>query len=374
MLQISHYELTDIPALGRDWQLLEQKANISFFLSWHWMGTWLEVYQPKVIVLRAERADGTLCGLGLMSHSRERRHGLLHSNTMRLHQTGNWAQDQIWIEYNGFLTDSVDAVQTEQQLSDYLCRNFPQWDELVLGAIDEQKAGQLLHQNPLYLHERWSAPCFGVDLRQLRDEQQSYLTSLTHNTRYQIRRSERIYQRLGALSLRRPDSAQAALLWFDQIAPLHIRRWGCAAHQSGFANPLFVSFHRQLIARCWDLRQVDIVALYAGDRHVATFYNLMYRNKIYFYLSGIEAVVDNKEKPGLLGHSYCVQQYLEQGFDFYDFMGGNERYKTQLGKWHNRLVQVALQRPRFKLKLERVGRWLKNCLVPVKVAEGNHHD
>jgi len=374
MLKISHYELTDIPALGRDWQALEQKADISFFLSWHWIGTWLDVYQPQVFVVRAERADGSLCGLGLMSRSRELRHGVLHTNVLRLHQTGDRAQDQIWIEYNGFLTDMADSLQTEQQLADYLCQRFPEWDELVLGAIDAQKARQLQQHNPLYLHERWSAPCFGVDLQQLRTEQQSYLSALTHNTRYQIRRSERIYQRFGPLHLRRPETTAQALQWFDQIAPLHIRRWGSAAHQSGFANPQFVGFHRELIARSWQHQQVDLVALYAGETHVATFYNLMYRNKVYFYLSGIEAVADNKEKPGLLGHSYCVQQYLEQGVDFYDFMGGNERYKTQLGKWHSRLVQVALQRPRLKLKLERVGRWLKNCLGSTAVTEGNHHD
>lgn len=374
MFKISHYELSDIPALGRDWQLLEQKAEISFFLSWHWIGTWLEVYQPQVLVLRTENADGVVCGLGLISRNSERRHGLLRSDTLRLHQTGNWAHDQIWIEYNGFLTDATQSQRIEQQMTAYLCQHFNGWDELVLGAIDEHKAGQLQQQNPLAVHERWSAPCFGVDLQQLRQTQHCYLDSLTHNTRYQIRRSERIYQRLGPLTLRRPATTTEALLWFDQIAPLHIRRWGRAAHQSGFANPLFVGFHRELISRCWQQQQVDIVALYAGEKHVATFYNLLYRNKVYFYLSGIEAVVDNKEKPGLLGHSYCVQQYLERGFDFYDFMGGNERYKMQLGKWHNRLVQVALQRPRLKLKLESAGRWLKNCLIPAKVAEGNHHD
>jgi CelD/BcsL family acetyltransferase involved in cellulose biosynthesis len=374
MLQLSHYELTDVPALSRDWQTLEKIAEVSFFLSWHWIGTWLDVFKPAVFVVRAERQDGTLVGLGLMSRAVERRHGVLQTNTLRLHQTGHWAQDQIWIEYNGFLTDPNARSQTEQQLTAYLCQQFPAWDELVLGAIDEEKAQQLKSQSQLFLHERWSAPCYGVDLLKLRIEQQQYLASLSHNTRYQIRRAERMYQLHGMLSLRRPVSVNDALNWFDKIGPLHIRRWGSGPHQSGFANPQFVSFHRLLIERCWEMQQVDIVALYAGEQHVATFYNLVYGNRVYFYLSGIEAVSDNKEKPGLLGHSYCIQQYLERGFDFYDFMGGNERYKTQLGHWHGRLVQVAMQRPRLKLKLEQVGRWLKNCWGQPAVAEGNHHD
>ena len=374
MLQLSHYELNDVPALGRDWLALEQKNTVSFFLSWHWIGTWLDVFKPAVFVVRAERQDGTLCGLGLISRAVERRHGFLQTQTLRLHQTGQWDQDQIWIEYNGFLTEPADSTSIEQQLTDYLCRQFPQWDELILGAIDEQKAQQLQQQSALFVHERWSAPCYGVDLAKLRLEQHSYLASLSHNSRYQIRRSERMYQRQGPLSLRRPGSVSEALDWFEQIGPFHLRRWGSGPHQSGFANPQFVSFHRQLVERCWEQHQVDIVALYAGEMHIATFYNLVYGNKIYFYLSGIQAVTDNKEKPGLLGHSYCIQQYLERGFDFYDFMGGNERYKTQLGHRHGRLVQVAMQRPRLKLRLEQMARRLKNYWGTPAVAEGSHHD
>ena len=45
-------------------------------------------------------------------------------------------------------------------------------------------------------------------------------------------------------------------------------------------------------------------------------------------------------------------------------MGGEERYKTQLGSLHKQLVQVSLQRDRFKLKLEDVMRKARNRLLP----------
>ncbi|MCF4007812.1 GNAT family N-acetyltransferase [Rheinheimera sp. UJ63] len=374
MLQLSHYELTDITALARDWQLLERKAQTSFFLSWNWIGTWLEIFRPSVIVVKAVRQNGSLCGLGLISQKVEKRHGVLHARTLLLHQTGHWDQDQIWIEYNGFLTDQQDSLLIEQQFIQYLCSEYPHWDELVLGGIEENKALQLNLASRLYMHERWSAPCFGVDMKHLRFENISYLASLTQNTRYQIRRSERMYQQFGELTLRRPASQTEALSFFQRIGQLHMRRWGSALHQSGFANPQFVSFHQSLIRLCWEHKQVDLVALYAGEHHIATFYNFFYLNKVFFYLSGIEQISDNKEKPGLLGHSYCIQQYLDHGYDFYDFMGGSERYKSQLGNWHSRLVQVSMQRPRLKLKLERAGRWVKNCLLRSAISKGYPHD
>ena len=41
-------------------------------------------------------------------------------------------------------------------------------------------------------------------------------------------------------------------------------------------------------------------------------------------------------------------------------MGGDERYKSNLGECHRQLVQIALQRPRFKLKLENALREAKH--------------
>jgi CelD/BcsL family acetyltransferase involved in cellulose biosynthesis len=102
----------------------------------------------------------------------------------------------------------------------------------------------------------------------------------------------------------------------------------------------------------------------AGDQEIASFYNLLHKGVIYFYLGGMETETDNRLKPGLLGHTLCIEDYRHHGFHYYDFMGGEERYKANLGQLHRQLTQVSLQRGRFKLKLEDVARrtkqlWLK---------------
>jgi CelD/BcsL family acetyltransferase involved in cellulose biosynthesis len=351
--------------LQQDWLDLEHRAEPTVFLSWQWLGHWLKVYQPDAFVIRVTEGERVV-GLGLMVEADERRHGVLKSRCLRLHQTGHKLLDQIWIEYNGFLAEHGKENAVAKACLNYLCDSMPGWDEFVLGAIDATEADHYASITGLYKHQRWEAPCFGVDLGSLRRQGEHYLETLSRNTRYQINRAHRLYSLRGEVRLVRPDSVDEALAVFDSIGPRHLERWGHGPDQSGFANPDFVRFHRELIREQWPEGGVDLVSVMAGDEQIACFYNLLHNKVVYFYLGGMMVEADNRLKPGLLGHSLCIEDYRHHGFNYYDFMGGDERYKSNLGHFHRNLVQVALQRPRFKLKMEDVARrarnrWLKEA-------------
>ena len=349
--------------LKAEWQDLENRAELTVFLSWQWLGHWLKTYKPAALVLKVTEGD-RIIGLGLLVETSERRHGVLKSRCLRLHQTGQRLQDQIWIEYNGFLSEKGEEDRVAAASLKYLCEELPEWDEFIVGAIDSTDADRYAQLTGLHKHIRWEAPCFGVNLDELRRGGVHYLDTLSRNTRYQINRCERLYQQRGLVQLQRPDSIEGALALFDRIGPRHLQRWGSGADQSGFANPDFLHFHRELIRTQWADGGIDLVSLMAGDQEIASFYNLLHKGVIYFYLGGMETETDNRLKPGLLGHTLCIEDYRHHGFHYYDFMGGEERYKANLGQLHWQLTQVSLQRCRFKLKLEDAARrtkqlWLK---------------
>lgn len=349
-------------SIRQDWLDLEVRARTTVFLSWQWLGHWLHVYQPNAHLLRVTD-DTRIVGLGLVVETEERRHGVLRSRCLRLHQTGEKLLDQIWIEYNGFLAESGMEQEVAQACLGFLCSELREWDEFIVGAIADDDAERFVHFTGLQKHVRWEAPCYGVDLRALRQSGQHYLSTLSRNTRYQINRSHRLYSERGEVRLVRPDSVEDALAVFDRIGPRHLERWGSGPDQSGFANPDFVRFHRELIRDQWPNGGVDLVCVMAGSEEIAAFYNLLYDKQVYFYLGGMLVEQDNRFKPGLLGHSLCIEDYRHHGFNYYDFMGGNERYKMNLGHLHRHLVQVALQRDRFKLKLEGVARRARRRLL-----------
>jgi len=357
-LTITTGPATSNATLRHEWLELEKRADPTVFLSWQWLGHWLCVYEPHAFVLRVTE-DERLVGMGLVVESEERRHGLLKSRCLRLHQTGHKLLDQIWIEYNGFLAERGREDDVAKACLRYLCDAMPEWDEFIVGAIDADEADRYANITGLHKHVRWEAPCFGVDLSELRRSGERYLDTLSRNTRYQINRCHRLYETRGEVVLERPDSVEEALAVFDRIGPKHLERWGAGPDQSGFANPDFVRFHREMIRVQWPEGGVDLVSVRVGGQEVASFYNLIYQQTVYFYLGGMVLEDDNRFKPGLLGHSLCIEDYRHHGFHYYDFMGGAERYKENLGTAHRQLVQISLQRPRFKLKLEHAMRIAK---------------
>jgi CelD/BcsL family acetyltransferase involved in cellulose biosynthesis len=345
-------------SLREEWQTLEKRARPGVFLSWQWIGVWLSVYQPAFKVLKV-MDQGQLVGLGLVTESSERRHGILSSRCLYVHQTGCPSQDQIWIEYNGFLAKTGMELLVAEACVDYLKRLRAGWDEFVIGAVDTDYARALAKVSALIPHIRWEAPCFGVDLALLRSRDQAYLDSLSGNTRHQIRRTLKLYRQQGPVCLERPQTTEEAESLFDQCAPYHLQRWGGSIGESGFANPDFVRFHKRYVRTHWERGGADLIVLKVGGSTLAIFYNLIYQNRVYFYLAGIKAEADNKLKPGLLGHSLCITDYIERGFEYYDFMGGEERYKRQLASPSTHLVQVALQQDRWKLRAEQTLRTIK---------------
>lgn len=358
-LEVCYEEVSaESELLADDWRALEKLSQPSVYLSWQWIGIWLSAYFPKFSVLRVTDC-GRLIGLGLVTESTERRHGILVSRCLRLHQTGYRAEDQICIEYNGFLAEKGRETEVGKAAIEHLKKSKSGWDEIVIGAIDADYARELTQSSALASHIRWESPSYGVDLGSLRSENRAYLDTLSRNTRHQIRRTQRLYEELGPVVLERPETAEEAEFIFNSITPFHLARWGSGRGESGFANPEFMRFHHEYIRKHWKHGGADLVVLKAGGQTLAIFYNLVYRNRIYFYLAGVKAEQDNRLKPGLLGHSLCIKDYLERGFDYYDFMGGQDRYKAQLAQPHYHLVKVGLQRARWRLRTERAARALK---------------
>lgn len=358
-LDISCLPLRDTDQLAEQWQALENNADCSFFQSWLWIGTWLQVYNPQVDVLKVSH-QGDVIALALIACNQEVRFRFLKSTVAHLHETGNPQEDQLWIEYNGILSDRRFDDSLTAICMNYLIEEYAGWDELVIGAITEQEAAQFDIGNKLTRKDLWQAPTYGVELTALRASSKDYLSCLSRNTRYQIRRSIKHYEKSGTIKLELASTIDQALGYFKEISPLHKLRWGGGQGQSGFANPYFTDFHCHLIRNGFETGNVNLIRVSVAGHAVAYFYNFIYRNRVYFYLSGLEDSGDKILKPGLTGHALCIQHYLDTGKDYYDFMGGGERYKASLAEPSEPLCKISMQKKLFKFDLEHLGRRIKH--------------
>lgn len=312
--------------LGALWKTVEQRCQQSVFTSWHWISAWLETDGQDNKFLLVARMDQQPVGLAIWCHTKR-----LGQHQYWLHKSGNASIDQIWIEYNDFLVqeESSDLIKAAMWAAWFAFT--PRNSKYFVGA-SQAEAFIEPRKRARFDHLTWTAQSYLVPLTGTRTsltpaDDQHLLRFMSANTRSQLKRSMQYFKtEYGDLTLRFAQADEAIVL-FDQAATWHNERWGQDG-KSGFNNPSFVAFHHLLISRAYADQTIDVVELRAGERSLGVFYNFVWQNKAYFYLSSLNYQENNHARPGLVGHFLLGRHYLAAGRLSYDLLGGG-RYKAR---------------------------------------------
>lgn len=337
------------------WGDLERRADTTFFLTWGWIGALLAEsgIEPAVVT---GRAGNEIVALGLLQAAvRQRHRGLLRSRTLFLNETGDAAKDGVYIEHNGFLVDRRFGADLEARLVSFVARDdagLPAWDELRLGGTPARYL-DLARRAGLELQVGSEAGTAAVDLQAIRASGKDYADHLSANARYQLRRSLRQYRTLGALQCEAAGDVAEAQGWLDELAALHQAYWTGRGKPGAFAQPFMRAFHRRVIAEALPRNEVEILRVRAGEQILGFLYNLIHRGWVGAYCSGFAYGDDAKAKPGYVSYAMAIDRHLALGNRVFDFLAGDSRYKTSLGRPGERLVWFDLQKPRLGLKIER---------------------
>lgn len=350
-VRISVTRLQPGPAFEAEWRGLAARAAAGFFLSWSWIGSWLDRLSEPPLLLRAADAGGTTLGLGLFAVRTVRRH-LLRIRQLHLHQTGRPDFDRVSIEHNGLLLDPRIAGH-EGRLIEALLRTRRElgWDELVLGGVDQRlveasaRCGFAVETDRLQPH-------YVVDL----DGTESWSSRLSSNARSQLERAARRAEAHGSLVLDVASSPDEASGFLHELERLHTARWLARGKQGGFATDEIWRFHHDLIARGQPLGEVELLRGRAGDAVLGYLYQFRRAGIVSAYQSGIAPADDNRDKPGLILHRMAIERAITMGDRRYDLLAGDARYKRSLGVRAGTLVWCRSQAPAFGLSLERLAR------------------
>ena len=341
--------------LGALWRDLEARADVTFFLSWDWIGSWLAALDPLPPILVGD-AGGAPVLLGALVPRRRVEGGIVRVNGLHLHTTGERAKDVIAIEYNGFVVDRAWAGRAEAAAVAWLLGPARvagrRRDELhVVAATADAEArlvppGMLL-QNPA------RKPSWRVDLASVRASGRPYLDMLGAGTRQQIRRSMRLYEQQGPLSATRAPDVPTGLGYLDALAGLHQAQWQARGEPGGFAFPFFVRFQRRLVETCLPRGTVELLRIARGDEPIGYLLNLVRDGHVLAFVSGMRFEDDNRLKPGLVSHALAIQRHADEGAAVYDFLAGAARYKASLGTPGPEFVYLLIQRATPMTRAER---------------------
>jgi hypothetical protein len=317
------------------------------FLSEAWMNaTLLIADKPTLYTFYANEELLGFCFLGKQKRA--------YGDIYYLNQTGKPEYDQMWIEQNDIVAKQEYLPALRTALIDHLCtcKNF---HRLVISLATTQNwKGEHSFE--------WSSSkddvCF-VDLSELKQKKQSFLQSLSKNTKSAIKRAAKyIEAQHGVISM---SVIQDNI--FDtlnkEVAPLHIAQWGATEQGSGFSNPHFLAFHEQLLKHTLSITPLsssqnlvcELLSFKAGDHPLGYLYMMLFDDCAFFYLSAINyRDKDNKYKPGLVMHQLAIEHYAALNFTKYDFLAGKARYKESLSTSKYPMYTIELSKRSWKNK------------------------
>lgn len=348
------HALQTFPDLEQKWRRLESESDCSFFLSWSWIGTWLNQAQNSCQLHVYESVcDGNLVALAIIGIDRVTRRLFIRSETVTLNEAPNLALN-MFIEYNGILTKKGYEQQACQQFLQDLCSLLPSWDEIRLtnipaSLIDEQLTRKLdLHLVTDAQNSAWIASLADVT------DVDSIINKLGKSRRWQLRRTIKEYQKEGDLTIDAARTREEALDYFQQMGILHSKRWQRAGKGGAFARPKWVEFHRNLIKNAFDLQRIQLLRVRCGTRNIGFIYNFLWRGSVLVLQTGFASENRNVLRPGYVSHLLAMQLNASLGATSYDFMIGDSEYKSVLGQASSPQISVRLQRSRLLFRMERL--------------------
>ncbi len=313
--------ISDFAVLGARWRELEQRSDGSFFQSWTWVGCLAHQRFSDAILIEATD-EGRIVALGLFNRVRRR----FGRSLLFLGESGISDLDCPYVEQNGLLTEAGREVE----LTAVCLRKLTATHDVVLSAVGPSVRTAALGAAGLVLCRRVHASPF-ADLAAARGSAGDYLAVRSANTRRQLRRSDRFFERHGPITVQRANSVQLAHAMLDQMAALHQAVWETRGKPGSFARPFFRRFHRALIEDGLGRGEIALLKISCGPAVIGFLYNFVWRTRMLAYQSGfVYPEHPSQAKPGLTCHLAAIRYALSQDLDTYDFLAGDDRYKRSL--------------------------------------------
>jgi len=329
-------------AIWTQWRDLERRvADVPLAASSHWTAAWLHQYGDSIDarVVVAESA-GRVCGLALLTGSREQRVGPMRLSTCHIGTAGEPAADSVCVEYNGLLVEEHHRADFATSLIDFA--KASRCEEVRLDGFDEVTAKELACGLPDSAINARASRYF--DLEAARQRGATVLESLGGNTRSSLRRA---LKKTGAVEVTQASNLNEADDILSELIDLHQARWQSAGQPGAFASSRFSAFQRELVTRLLPEDRVVLLRVRSQALTVGCLMLLVDRGRWLDYLSGF-ASFDATPSPGIVTHFLAMERALTQGYRAYDFLVGDKRHKENLADSSQNLVWAEWRRPSWK--------------------------
>ncbi len=235
------------------------------------------------------------------------------------------------------------------------------WDSLDFDGIQPSDSTMTVFRNQLEsVHQvnviqKSSENCWAIDLT---SGWNGILAEMSKRTRRTVKSD--LFARyidLGRTRLRVAESLEEAHAMLGMIAVFHQSRWQERDVDGCFATKGFGDFLASLINHWWPSGIAYVATLELDGRPVAGGIGMWSDEELAVYLIGMD-IEANEHRPGLLWHVESSRLAIDAGKQSYNFLRGDEEYKSRFGakptvqqrwlatspRWIPRLRGAALQK------------------------------
>jgi CelD/BcsL family acetyltransferase involved in cellulose biosynthesis len=333
--------ITDAAALADlrpEWRKLHAASGADLFLSWEWLKPWWHhlAGDRELFIMLARDDDGLLRGLLALSLETTR---VGFRRIRRLRFIGD---DQVGSDYLDALIEPGWHRAVNRAFGAELVARKSDWDLLELRDMDQQS------NTP---HELLDALGDGFDMRsdaglicpvQDFDPDLPLADFMSQTSRFQN------YTRRRKWLERQPDfrievcrderTLQPALEHFFR---LHRMRWHEDGGSSGIADARVEAFHRDAMPRLMAAGQLRLYTLWVDGQAVSSVYALIHGQTFYYYQAGMDPAWRSRSV-GLVLIGETFADAIRSGLSRYDFLRGDEAYKSDWVNGSRRLVSRRL--------------------------------
>ncbi|MBK7931947.1 MAG: GNAT family N-acetyltransferase [Acidobacteria bacterium] len=316
-----------------DWQALFAVSEGAPFLSWEWMSVWFDQFgeDREPVILKAYRGE-TLAAILPMFRETKRFAGM-SLQKLALMGEGIGGADHLDVISRpcdkSQVLDAILAYLNEHERCETISFEALDQSSATLNVLKQRAATSGIRHSRV--SENVASVCPQIDLAA---GWEAVLKAGKRSDNFK-RKLKKIGRESGFefRSVTSPTETDAA---FVRFLRLHEKRWENAGGSELSGHPRLISFQRRVVAELSAAGMIRFDELWLGGECRGSIYGLDDGTTFYYYNSGYDLEFSNLSV-GLVLLGLSVQNAVERGVTLYDFLRGDETYKSD---WANRRVEL----------------------------------
>ncbi|MDP2209126.1 MAG: GNAT family N-acetyltransferase [Bacteroidota bacterium] len=334
---------TELKSLESDWIKLHSELKGNVFQSFNWSNEWWNLFAKDNYELFVLTAWDNLELLGILPLFREKlKIGLLSLSRLRF-----IGAVQAHAEYKPLI-----HPDKHQNVLTSVVQTFK--DELQSGQIDLVSffgfspsanfiPDCLQHLKGENLNVRYVPNAVIRPMMNLPENWDTYLSKLSPTEKTMLTRRTKSLIKYGA-EVEVLKNSQITLNDYYDFVKLHTTAWEEKGFDGYFkASSKFETFLKGITTTSYDHKDTRLYFFKKGEERFAAVYAFFDYPVCCFYLSGMDPHHELKRySPGKILLSYVIKDAIKAGFKKFDFQGGKETYKYQLGGEENYFAKAEI--------------------------------